>query len=288
MSAGKKRDGLPHLARDEEIGAGLRRTLAECLERAAQNRTRVPGEKTVHESRRALKRARAILRLAEQFDIRGAKAGRRRLSELGRELSPLRDQAVVVKTAGALVRFPDAGTRAALAALRARTAPARGAAARKGWRAWRRKLDAERRKLAQVPWREPADYELRGALHHGAKRIRRRAKAARRAPRDLAAAHAWRKATIVLREQVRVLRPALGLDVGDALHARLHRLSHRLGQAIDHHLVVEHIGGRTWPVNLRQGLRRLEHASRHERRRALKRTHRSWPKLGRKLRACLR
>jgi hypothetical protein len=286
MSARLERDGLPHLNPHEEVGAGLRRALDDCLRRAARNRTALPGEKTVHEARRALKRARAILRLAERFDIRGAKTGRRQLSQLGRELSPLRDRAVMAKTAAALIRFPDAETCAALAGLRIRTKsdPAQRAAARRWWRAWRRKLEAERRRLSQLAWRELAEYELRHALHHQAKRIKRRARAARQAPRDPRAAHEWRKATIVLREQVRVLRPTLGTDTADALHARLHQLSHRLGKAIDHHLVAEHIGGRSWPVNLRGGLRQLERASKHEYRRALKQAHQSWPKLRKKLR----
>jgi hypothetical protein len=286
MNPGRERDGLPHLGPNEEIGSGLRRTLDACLQHAAQKRAQLPGEKTVHETRRALKRARAILRLAEKFDVRGAKAGRRQLSQLGRELSPLRDETVVAKTADALIRFPDAETRVALAGLRTRTKsnPAQRAAARRWWQAWRRRLESQRRKLARLAWRELAEYDLQHALHHQAKRLKRRARAARRSPRDVHAAHEWRKAAIVLREQVRVLRPVLGQEAADALSARLHRLSHRLGQAIDQHLLIEHIGGRSWPVNLRGGLRQLERASQHERRRALKRAHQSWPKLRRQLR----
>jgi hypothetical protein len=286
MSARPEPDNLPHLGPNEEVGAGLRRAVDDCLKQAVQRRARVPEEKVVHEARRALKRARAILRLAEKFDVGGAKTGRRHLSQLGRELSPLRDQAVVAKTADALICFPDAETRAALAGLRTRTKsnPAQRTAARRWWRAWWRKLESQRRKLARLAWRELAEYDLQHALHHQAKRLKHRARAARKAPRDLQAAHEWRKAAIVLREQVRVLRPVLGAAKADALHVRLHRLSHRLGQAIDHHLVTERISGRTWPVNLRRGLRQLKRASKHERRRALKRAHQSWPKLRRKLR----
>ena len=286
MNPGRERDGLPHLGPNEEIGSGLRRTLDACLQHAAQKRAQLPGEKIVHEARRALKRARAILRLAERFEVKGAKTGRRRLSALGRELSALRDQAVMAKTASILIRFPDAETRAALAGLRAppKSSPAQRAATRRWWRGWRGKLDVERRRLDRLTWGELAEYDLQHALHHQAKRLKRRARAARRSPRDVHAAHEWRKAAIVLREQVRVLRPVLGQEAADALSARLHRLSHRLGQAIDQHLLIEHIGGRSWPVNLRGGLRQLERASQHERRRALKRADQSWPKLRRKLR----
>ena len=289
MSARHERDALPHLGPGEEVGAGLRRILDDCLRCAARNRARLPGEKAVHEARQALKRARAILRLAQKFEVKGAKTRRRRLSALGRELSAWRDEAVVAKTAGALIRFPDGETRAALAGLRAR--PKSGLSQRtamgRWWRGWQRRLETERRSLDRLAWSERAACDVRPALHRQAKRIKHCAKAARKSPRDLPAAHEWRKATIVLREQVRVLRPVLGAAMADALYARLHRLSRRLGQAIDHHLVTEHIRGRTWPVNLRAGLRQLERAGKHERHRALKRAHQSWPKLKRKLRQSL-
>ncbi|HWA08476.1 MAG TPA: CHAD domain-containing protein [Opitutaceae bacterium] len=260
------RDPLPRLQPGEALGPGLGRVVRACLLHAAGGPAARPDEKIVHRARQALKRARAVVRVAEELEVGGAVGARRRLTQLGRELSPLRDAAIVGQVGRELAKRNQAEEQRAVAAL---PASARSVARARGWSAWQRRLRAEGARLQELDWGELTTRDLERVLRRGTKRIRRCAKAARR-EKDIPSAHEWRKAVIILREQVRVLRPLLGSEAAH-LQADLHRLAHRLGQAIDLHVFLIHVQGRSWPTNLRKGMKRLARRGKRERGRALRR-----------------
>lgn len=95
------------LKRDEALPAGLRRVVAEQLEGAVaalRGESDLPREQAVHDARKRLKKARAVLRLAR--GELGRKAYRREntcLRDAARELAGARDGAVLVRTLDSVV-----------------------------------------------------------------------------------------------------------------------------------------------------------------------------------------
>ena len=278
MSARGFRDTLPKLRRREPIGAGLGRVVRECVVWAGKGDP-VQIDAAVHKARRALKRARAVLRLAEDLGVAGAKVAQRRLARIGRELSPRRDAAVVAKMAGRVgEKLRDrAPAGVSPGATRA------GAADRLWWTRWRKTLAAELRRLDRIDWGRPTAAAVQPALALAAKRVRQWARAARTSG-DVASVHEWRKAVIVLREQMLVVKARLAPRAGAAaLASRLHDLASRLGEVMDCHVFeIRMRGGEVGPA--RAGRARLEKFARKRERRALRRARRAWPKLKRQLR----
>lgn len=271
MAHAKFVDDLPHLRRGEPIGAGLREVVRGCGERAVQRGELTASEMAVHEARRALKRARAALRIGEELGVAGAQAARRRLAKLARELSPQRDAVVAAKVA------------AQAAGGEKRRAVAVGEAEREDkaarwWAAWQRRMAAEARRCAALEWGETTAEALEAALAVAAKRVCRKAKQAREKG-GIARAHAWRKAAIVLREQVLVAWPRLRRDVRAAA-GELHALARGLGRATDFQVFVEAVRRR----GADDGGGRLARFGKDCRRRALRKARERWPRVRRVLR----
>lgn len=174
----------------------------------------------IHRVRVTLKRARAVLRLFEAGGCRWARTARLRLSRLARELSRLRDAAVLSD----LRRKLRLGT----GRVRTRSRAIAGV--------WFAALKAEEADLAARRWPEFKPNERRRVLAVMIDEIRRREAAARKQPKPRRV-HAWRKRVIVLREQLNVLwlrlptrqRPLVG---------RLQAVARKLGGAQDLSLLL--------------------------------------------------
>lgn len=212
----------PHLRRGEAWGEGLRRVTLDCLKdagvvMAAPGLTEV---ERVHQVRVTLKRARAVLRLFEAGGCRWARPNRLRLSRLARELSRLRDAAVL----------NDLRRKLRLGAGRVGTR-SRGIAG-----VWFAALAAEEASLAARRWPEFTPAQRRRVLAAMVRELARREAAARARPKARRV-HAWRKRVIVLREQLNVLWLQLPARQR-LLVARLQAVARKLGGAQDLSLLL--------------------------------------------------
>jgi CHAD domain-containing protein len=217
------------------------RMLAQALEEARESlKAQTVADEEVHASRKAMKRARAALRLLR--DTIGDAAYRREnaaLRDAGRHLSAVRDAAVTLKAFDELLARSPGEHEAAAIALR-RTLEEDLLSARHVLRRPSRELDAatallDRRKRSLAVTQRPDDpMALRAAL----KRIYRKARTAMASAREEQtpeALHEWRK-------HVKYLVNAMnGLDACLRPHAkcvarRAEKLADHLGD--DHDLVV--------------------------------------------------
>ena len=208
-------------------------------------------DRRLHDARKALKKARAALRLLRgDLGERRFRAENRALRDAGRVLSPLRDASVLLET----FRLLDPGGLAALHAALQRQLRAEGrrlsAAARRRVVA---AIRASRARLNDVHEPSPA------AIRHGLKRIYRTGRRAQ--PRgsgpQTAAFHEWRK-------QAKYLRNALAWAPGEPAKQAAN-LARRLGDALgsDHDAAV------LWMKTLREPGRAGEAPARQELRRRL-------------------
>ncbi|HWA85312.1 MAG TPA: CHAD domain-containing protein [Opitutus sp.] len=276
MARSEYQDDLPHLRRREAIGAGLRRVVRECCGRAMQRGAGAPTDEAVHAARRGLKRARAALRLEEKLGVPDAHAARKRLSAIARELSARRDATVAAHVARRLgLKLEGVAGRERVAA--PNCVSSNGDAA--WWRAWRQKLAAEDSRLPGAEGEDSSPAAVRGVLHHFAKRVCRRARRAAE-KRDIGSMHEWRKAVIVLREQLHIVRPLLEAEEL-CLGGKLHKLARRLGKATDYNVLKRQVesGGDGRAVR-----RRLRSAAMERRGRAMRKAREKWPKVRRALR----
>jgi CHAD domain-containing protein len=213
-------ENLPRLRSHEAMRAGLRRVLLRCVTcaGAVADREGIASER-VHAGRVAVKRARAVLRLAEAAGARWAPEARRRLAKQARTLAGLRDAEVMAETArrlGAVVlRQPDGFS----------------------WPKWKAALAAEVRRRAGDRWPVMRRLQWKVALAESVRRMHEAQWEARHSakPERL---HEWRKTVIVLREQLNVLRPRL-TPPECRLAERLHLIARRLGSVQDLSLVIK-------------------------------------------------
>jgi hypothetical protein len=276
------RDDLPRLGRAEALGAGLCRVTSECCREAAQAVARSSGESAVHRARKALKRAKSLLRLAQDLDVAGSKSTRRRIAVLGRQLAPKRDAAVARKAAAQCAQA--ATNRGVAEAAGIVVARLTRAPAKIRWAEWRKKVADAAVSVERLPWGEPAPADVVKALCRAARRTTKRAPGAARG--GIAEAHEWRKAATVLREQLLVVRSTLACDVDDAVR-RLHGLTRRLGRAVDEAVLLAALRHVRWPARLGEARERLERMIGRRQRKQLKRACRHWPKLKKILRHTL-
>ncbi len=193
----------------------------------------------VHESRKSVKKVRAIVRVLEESGAAIPRKDRKRLKRAARELSRLRDAAAILETFDRVRRrYPKRLPEHTLALLRgsliraredkARRARADGAVAYAAEQVDKTRRSAKRWKAPSLDLAEPIDVI--------ADSYRRSRKAMRRAAGSYRSVviHAWRKALKTLWYQLRLVKPLLS---GLAPYvAELKRLETALGE--DHNLVV--------------------------------------------------
>lgn len=252
----KQRDRRLGLLSDEPLGSGLQRMALGQLDIALEalgDGDGPPSKKAVHESRKALKRLRALLRLlrgrlGEDVYAREDRA----LRDAGRSLAGARDAEVMLATLDSLIeRHPGKLKRGAgVIALRGVLLRDRDEALRqsltdpRGTAQAVAELRACRARVAEWQLPEPSGLELVGAsLEDLYRQGRRRHKKAARAKRsDVRHMHQWRKRVKDLRYAAEMLQPAKkGVEKGNAKGMRrLARHADHLGEMLgeDHDLAV--------------------------------------------------
>ena len=228
------------------LAAGL---IGESAERLAEVRT-APVD-SVHRARVALKRARSTLRLLEKAGAAWAIMPRYRLAELGARMSAARENAVATAlalTQSRRLRGREKQVAFLLAAKRGPWAPADP-------RPIRQALLVEARDLAHAPAPPINSGQLRELLRQShARAVRRYLVAVRRPTPE--SVHEWRKAVIILRDQLTLAagRWPRGAGLAEPL---LVRLARQIGRRGDLALLVNRLQRRRMPSLLLPARRRL-------------------------------
>ena len=226
---------------DESVTHGFRRLARKELSKTRNElrRARPPSGEAIHEARKSLKKARAILQLIDDDGGKALDSSDGRLRSINGLLSGLRDADVLSET---LVRLrkknPQVITGRTFARLRRALAERRRAARKTAnrpgeWKAVGRRLRTVRRRAAD--WK-PAHHS-RGTLTHSIRAVHRRGRKARTRARKRHQAsdfHAWRKEIKSLWYALRLVA-ATDADVRRDARA-LHEAETLLGN--DHNLVV--------------------------------------------------
>ena len=223
---------------DDELTKIVRRELRKTI-RALDANTRTASESVIHDSRKSVKKVRAVAALLEQAGARLPRKDRKRLKSAARELSGLRDSTVIIESLSRVHRrYPKRLPRRTYLILRRALVDARN---RQDAEAKRhgvgpdaaRKLTKARRSAKD--WPLPS-MDLSDMVEVIGDSYRRSRKAMRRAREtgQSATLHRWRKELKTLWYQLRLARP-LATGVGPLI-AKLKRLERELGD--DHDLVV--------------------------------------------------
>jgi hypothetical protein len=241
-------DGLPdeaivsfRLKADEPVARGLRRLAAKEL-RSARDRLRRssrPSELAIHEARKSLKKARAILQVVDADGGRHLSAARKKVRAVNRTLSCVRDAGAMLEILEKLrARTPQLVSEHTFMRVRRRLAAEKRStmddAERRG--AWKH-VDRDLRALRKSASRWRQTHNGFGALAAGVHRAHRRGrKALARARKQQRATdfHEWRKAIKALWYELRLLQGRSRRIDRDA--AALHRAEAALGD--DHNVVV--------------------------------------------------
>lgn len=229
------------LRADEKVARGLRRLARKELRKAVRciEQRRHRREEAIHEARRALKKARAIVKVFEADRGQGLRTTRKRLRRVSRSLSQLRDADVKIETLDALRRrAPNALTPTTYALMRRLLRQDRRALAHDSRMA--KELQHAARTLRRSR-RAARDWSSR---HENLRALLAATKAARREGRDAmlcaehshtaADFHEWRKSVKTLMYELRLLEAA-GPDIRAEIR-ELRYIERWLG--IDHNLVV--------------------------------------------------
>jgi CHAD domain-containing protein len=270
----RKRERRFRLEPGEPVSAGIRRIalgqidlVADALSDGARDGG--PSDVAIHDARKALKRLRALLRLAREElgpDVRARENAAFR--DAGRRLSGARDAAVLADTLDELVRGGgEAVPGGAFGGLRAALAASAGGPAPADVTAVQAAMAAARERVEAWPLPEPGEP---AALAAGLRRIQRRGRRAAREASDEPDAehlHELRKRTKDLWHAGQVLRPAQPKAMR-AISRRAHDLSDLLGT--DHDLAMLLAAARERPETLAAGEPELLETLVEQRRAALR------------------
>ncbi len=227
----------------------------------------------VHRVRRAGKRARAVLRLAEDAGRADARRVRHAIARAMKPLGELRDATVVARVAERLaLKLTDQAQQLAreLAASPAPSHPATW------WPAEWQRISTARRAVQRLNHTHLSDREIQRGLARAARRVRKRARRAACNCDDLKCAHEWRKSVLLLRDQLAVGAPP-GKPRAAKLHARLRRIGHLLGRAVDYTLFIAALEKRAARKSQEQASAKLKELAVKKRARALRCAHKAWP-----------
>lgn len=246
--AAPARPAGPALLREESLGPGIKRICLECLDRACTALAHPDqGRETgIHTARKAMKRARAMIRLTR--DVVGETAFRNEnavLRDGARRIATSRDRTVRLLTLERLIERNAASLPAgAFASLRDRLAEERAAAAGTVTASAEDVVDLLttlrtcRRRFARWPVEGagpggvPDDFSV---IAPGLRRVYRQGRSRMKTAYRLgteAAFHRWRKSAKYLRYQVEALEPAWP-EVLAGLAAAADRLAETLGDEHD-------------------------------------------------------
>lgn len=231
------------VSRSKDLGREVHRVLLGQMEEAESDLSgRRLSDKSIHQARKALKKARATLRLLrENVPDSVYRRENRALRDIARPLSAARDATVMIETLRKLEKLygkvaADSIPRPLLNALRSeQTRAHREARGQTGKPpAAAAQIKTVRRRLARAPIAENNWDGVGIALKRAYRNGRRALKRARRTP-SAEYLHEWRKQSKHLWYQTQVLQP-LWPGMIEELGDQLHKLSDYLGD--DHDLVV--------------------------------------------------
>lgn len=225
------------LKKDEPVAKGLKRIVRKELKAAAdQLDARSPSDRAIHEARKSIKKARAVLQIVG--DRLDADATRDQLRLAAHLLAPLRNADAVAASARSLEgkrggRLP-AKARSALRQLLARDKARLTARARRGQSNKQavRLLEQARKSADDLPWKKVTFSNLSSGIRKVYKRARadmRKARASNRSEKF----HEWRKRVKTLWYALRLLELRTPLR---RQRRELKRLEAWLGD--DHNLLV--------------------------------------------------
>jgi CHAD domain-containing protein len=229
------------LKASESVRHGVRRLAAKELRHAREQfgHARRPSDDGIHEARKGMKKARAILQVIEADGGRHLGDARKRFQAVNQVLSPLRDADAMLEVLEELrARAPRLLSEHTFARVRRRLATEKRATLKNALRADRlKKLDRDLRRLRKSAkrWRQEASGFA--ALAPGIQTAHKRGrKALTRAHKRQRAAdfHEWRKAVKALWYALRLLQGRSARIDRDI--AALHRAETALGN--DHNVVV--------------------------------------------------
>ena len=246
---------------DDELAKIVRRELGKTV-RALTDDAGTPFESVIHESRKSVKKVRAVATLLEQAGAKLPRKDRKRLKSAARALSRLRDSAAIIETLDRVHRrYPKQLPEHTYGILRRGLVGARNRqearAKRDGVVADAAEWLAKTRRSAKE-WKTPSiAVSDMVAVIAASYRDSRKAMKRARATRQSATLHRWRKELKTLWYQLRLAKP---LTTGVApLISDLKRLETELGD--DHNLVV--LGARLRGCrelrSMRGQLRQIEH-----------------------------
>jgi CHAD domain-containing protein len=225
------------IEKDEALSAALGRIAAEEIALAMTELRRPDRDRSLHNTRKALKRLRSLLRsLRVAVPKNLFRRENRRLAAAGRKFAPLRDVHVQLRALG---KLGDATGPAAKIIernlLRRRAACTRKIPALRG--AVRRMLSASRESFASLPLARATPRHLAAGLRRVYKRGRAALKSARRSPTP-DHLHEWRKQAKILGHGLDLIRRLCPKEAAVTM-ARLEKLCQALGDDHDLHLVLQ-------------------------------------------------
>jgi CHAD domain-containing protein len=221
----------------EPFDEGSRRIAVEQIERAQSSLHDKRGDQAiaVHETRKSLKRLRALLRLIRPaMGEQAFKAENGQLRDIGLSLSGARDRHVLLETVDKLDRASHLGRKGLAEILRQTIAAANGEGAPLGTRGALARLAETKKRLATLQIAGTGFEVVAPGLERSYRRARRAFSAAYREPSD-EAFHEWRKGAQAHWRQMTLLSRAWPDYLG-ARAAEARNLSQLLGD--DHDLAV--------------------------------------------------
>jgi len=231
------------LSRSKDLSREVQRVLLEQMEAAESDLagSRL-SEASIHQARKALKKARATLRLLrESIPDSVYRRENHALRDIARPLSAARDATVLIETLGKLQKlYGKAATQSIppplLDTLKGEQSRAHHSAGGSNGKrpAASRQIRTVRQRLARAPVAQNSWNGVGTALKRAYRNGRRAMKRARRTP-EAEGLHEWRKQSKHLWYQTQVLQP-LWPGMVEELGDQLHQLSDYLGD--DHDLVV--------------------------------------------------
>lgn len=263
------------MAREKRRPAAVRVFSADTL--LGPRETAVPLDpEGVHRVRRRIKHVRAVLKLAADAGAPGAKRLRAVLGVLAKRIAPMRDTAVVVRLAAKWVQKPGHRFQDVAAILTETAEPQQPG---RWWRSWWNDFAKARHGIDEVG-RGTSLEALHPAVNRSIRRVIKRHRRAR--VDDIERMHRWRKAVIVLREQLGFLRPALDAKA-NRLYQSLDALGKTLGHVIDAQVLIDALENCSWRGEIAGVAEKFVKHLRKKQRRAACAACAQWPEIAAQL-----
>lgn len=236
MSPAKTTKGRGGLRPGESLAAGMRRLARRYLDTACRHLDHNPDTRqAVHETRKSLKKLRALLRLlASELGREAYRREMRAFRAAGRLLASLRDAEVRLHTLDTLIERSHLATED-FAAIRGELEAAAlelSRAADEPRRRVRKQLGLARKRVREWPLGALREKNLAGEIRQTYRKGRKALKLSRRQAGDSPAFHAWRKRVKELWVHLRIAHVYLHQFAGERI-AEIEAIGERAGEVND-------------------------------------------------------